>query len=113
MCSISLSFNREIFPLAHKELLSALHGLTLTLFATIILKMTPYLLQEIKVYGTLAIYGCIIAACLVVLYYLLPETKDKTLQEIEDFFTYGKFRDDEFDSNDVHLKMKHLDKQDN
>uniref|UniRef100_A0A2A4JMT5 Major facilitator superfamily (MFS) profile domain-containing protein n=1 Tax=Heliothis virescens TaxID=7102 RepID=A0A2A4JMT5_HELVI len=34
--------------------------------------------------GTYGIYGVIVCGCLVLLYYVVPETKDKTLQQIED-----------------------------
>lgn len=105
-CSpLPLTFHGELFPLIHREAgtvaISAISSLSLTL----VLKMTPYLLKFTQIYGTFAIFGIIMAGTLLILYFILPETKDRTMQEIDNYFTFGKFREDPCDDDYAHLKM--------
>ncbi|GBP04927.1 Facilitated trehalose transporter Tret1 [Eumeta japonica] len=65
------------------------------LFSTVLmiaLKMTPILIESIDVHGTFAIFALVMIGSLLYLYFNLPETKDKTLQEIEKYFTVGKYK---------------------
>ncbi|XP_013196380.1 facilitated trehalose transporter Tret1 [Amyelois transitella] len=73
----------EIFPLVHKGIGAAVTGIFLSLLLMIALKITPFLLTTLSVDGTFSIFAVVIGICLVVLYFILPETKDKTLPEIE------------------------------
>lgn len=103
---IPLALLGELYPLAHRGAGSAMSGLVMSLCAMGALHMTPYLLDSIKVYGTFAVYGIVMAISLSVLYFTLPETKDKTLQDIEYYFNHGEFMDDKADeSSDVKDKM--------
>lgn len=103
---IPLALLGELYPLAHRSVGSAVSGVMISLFLMIGLQITPHLLVSIKVYGTFALYGMIMGICLIILYFILPETKDRTLQEIEDYFKYGKFIDDNADKDaDVIVKM--------
>lgn len=76
----------EVFPLEHKGYGSCLTGVVFTLFYSLTLKLTPVLMENMGVAGVYAIYGVCIAICLFVLYFIVPETKDRTLQEIEEEF---------------------------
>lgn len=89
---IPLALLGELFPLVHRGIGSALSGIILSLFLMVGMQVTPYLLVSVKVYGTFAVFGSAMGLALVVLCFILPETKNKTLQEIEDHFNYGKFR---------------------
>lgn len=92
---IPLSFLGEVLPLAHRGVGSAIAGVMLSLCLYFGVHVTPFLLASVKVYGTFAVFGGVMTVLLLVLYFLVPETKDRTLQEIEDYFNYGRFRDDE------------------
>lgn len=94
----------EVFPLAHRGVGSAVSGVTLSLALMFALKVTPYLLLSTGVHGCFAAFGLVMALALLAMYFILPETKDRTLQEIENYFNYGKFMDD-----DEEVKMKMLD----
>lgn len=89
---IPLALLGEIYPLAHRAAGSAMTGIVMSLCVMLGLQLTPLLLINVKVYGTFAVYGAVMGVSLLVLYVMLPETKDKTLQEIEDYFNYGSFK---------------------
>ncbi|XP_063630007.1 facilitated trehalose transporter Tret1-like [Cydia splendana] len=91
---IPLALLGEVFPVAHRGAGSAMSGLTLAICLMVALKITPAMLESLKVYGTFAVFGVAMGLSLVVLYYILPETKDRTLQEIEDYFNHGRFLSD-------------------
>ncbi|XP_069362452.1 facilitated trehalose transporter Tret1-like isoform X2 [Maniola hyperantus] len=103
--AIPLALLGELYPLAHRGVGAAVSGIILALTLMVTMQVTPYLLASVKVYGTFATYGAAMGLCLVGMYYILPETKDRTLQEIEYYFNFGKFRDDKID-NDEEAKMK-------
>lgn len=89
---IPMALLGEVYPLAHRAAGSAVTGIVMSLCVMFGLQLTPILLFNLKVYGTFAVYGAIMGLSLLILYFLLPETKDKTLQEIEDYFNYGSFK---------------------
>ncbi|XP_063543156.1 facilitated trehalose transporter Tret1-like [Cydia strobilella] len=100
-CTVTpLALLGEVFPVAHRGAGSAMSGLIMGSFLMICLKVTPAMLLSVKVYGTFAIYDVAMATCLVALYFILPETKDRTLQEIEDYFNHGRFVGEEKDCDD-------------
>ncbi|XP_026762256.2 facilitated trehalose transporter Tret1-like [Galleria mellonella] len=96
----------EILPLSHRSIGSSLSGLILSLFLMIALKITPYLLENINVHGTFTVYGGFVAVSLLLLYFMLPETKNKTLVEIEDYFNNGKYHS--YDETDKDIKRRML-----
>lgn len=91
---IAMALHGEIFPLAYRETAQFILGLLSSICVMGLLKIIPHLLLAVEVYGTFIIFGIISGVCLLVLYFLLPETKDRTLQEIDDYFLHGKFKDD-------------------
>ena len=76
----------EIFPLEYRSLAGGISVLfySTNLFVTI--KTVPFLLSTIDLYGTYIFYSCMMMYSVVVVWNLLPETKDRTLQDIEDEF---------------------------
>ncbi|XP_072946007.1 facilitated trehalose transporter Tret1-like isoform X2 [Epargyreus clarus] len=80
----AFAISAEIFPLEHKGLGSFAGGIVFTTFYALSLKVTPIMIEDTGVSGTYALYGICVIVCLVLLYLILPETKDKTLQQIED-----------------------------
>lgn len=76
----------EIFPLAYRSLGSGISGMFLSLMFFVVVKTAPTSFRQIGVKGTFCVYGLSIAICGAFLFYLLPETKGKTLYEIECHF---------------------------
>lgn len=103
---IPLALLGEVYPLAHRAVGSATTGIAMSLVLMLGLQSTPLLLENLKIYGAFAVYGGITAFTLLVLFFILPETKDKTLQEIENYFNYGTYytkADEERDEEKVKM----------
>ncbi|XP_032524917.2 glucose transporter GlcP-like [Danaus plexippus] len=83
----------EIFPVEHKGSGLLTTGIVFTLLYAGVLKFTPIMMENTGVQGTYAIYGSLNLISLVILYFILIETKDKTLQEIENDVKGIKKRD--------------------
>ncbi|KPJ03590.1 Facilitated trehalose transporter Tret1 [Papilio xuthus] len=115
--AIPLSLCGEVWPLEHRDAGVAISGLVLSLAVLIGLQVTPHLLESIKVYGMFALFGSVMGVTLVIFYFILPETKDRTLQEIEEYFIYGRYRDENKKeeakmnmASEKLLKFSHTDK---
>jgi facilitated trehalose transporter len=93
--TIPLVLLGEIFPLEHRAVGSATGGLIALVCTWSALKVFPYMLTALKLYVTLGVFGLIQLFSLFVLYFILPETKDRTLEEIEYFINVGCFRQDD------------------
>lgn len=102
---IPLALLGEVFPLPHRGVGSAIAGICISLGVMVALQITPYLLVHAKVHGMFFVYGVTMGFTLAILYFVLPETKDRTLQEIEDYFNYGKFKDNTDEVEEVKVKM--------
>ncbi|KAL4712502.1 hypothetical protein ACJJTC_007518 [Scirpophaga incertulas] len=76
----------EIFPLAYRSLGSGISGMFLSTMFFVVVKTAPGCFNAFGVNGTFCIYSLLVMVCGVFLYYLLPETKGKTLYEIECHF---------------------------
>ncbi|XP_047037086.1 facilitated trehalose transporter Tret1-like [Helicoverpa zea] len=76
----------EIFPLEYRSLGSGISGMFLSIMFFVVVKTAPFSFEQIGVSGTFCVYGTSVAICGMFLYFLLPETKGKTLYEIECHF---------------------------
>lgn len=63
---------------------------SISFFATV--KTAPAMFESIGHHGTYMFYGLSTTFGTLFLYFCLPETKDKTLLQIEEYFRYGKKR---------------------
>lgn len=73
----------EIFPLEYRGIGGTINTLTTSLLTFIVLKSFPFLVDNFGIHGTYVLYGSVLVYSLMVNWYLLPETKGKTLLEIE------------------------------
>ncbi|XP_039761292.1 facilitated trehalose transporter Tret1-like [Pararge aegeria] len=73
----------EIFPLEHRGTGSCATGIVFSILYALVMKFTPLIMETTGVEGTFGIYGFLVVVGLFLLYFILNETKDKTLQEIE------------------------------
>ncbi|CAB3255117.1 unnamed protein product [Arctia plantaginis] len=84
--SIPFALSGEIFPLEYRGLGSGISVLSLSLNFFIALKCFPVLTSSIGLPLTYFLYAGVVTLCLATVWFMLPETKDRTLQEIEDEF---------------------------
>ncbi|XP_075987263.1 facilitated trehalose transporter Tret1-like [Anticarsia gemmatalis] len=76
----------EVFPLEYRSLAGGLSVLFLSSNLFITVKTVPFFFGTLGIHGAYCIYAAVVGYCLVVAYFFLPETKDRTLQDIEDEF---------------------------
>lgn len=80
------AMNGEVFPLAVREYGSGISSCVAFVAFFLVVKTSPILFAQIGAYGTFSLYGGVALIGTTFLCVFLPETKDKTLQEIEDYF---------------------------
>lgn len=76
----------ELFPLEYRSLAGGLSVLFLSSNLFITVKTVPFLFNNVGIHGAYVLYAGVVGYCLIVTWWLLPETKDRTLQEIEEEF---------------------------
>lgn len=76
----------ELFPLKSRGLGSGISSSINFVFFFSVVKMAPSLFKTIDMHGAFLCYGSVALIGTTLLVICLPETKDKTLQEIEDGF---------------------------
>lgn len=76
----------ELFPLQYRSLAGGISVLFLSGNLFITMKTMPKMFANLGLYGAYCIYAGVVGYCLVIAWMFLPETKDRTLQDIEDEF---------------------------
>ncbi|XP_011503455.1 PREDICTED: facilitated trehalose transporter Tret1-like isoform X2 [Ceratosolen solmsi marchali] len=77
----------EIYPVQIRGIIGGLTTMFAHSFVFSVVKTYPLLATLITQHGTFLLYGCISLIGTIYFYIYLPETKNKSLQEIEDFFS--------------------------
>lgn len=73
----------EIFPLQYRGIGGSISIVAVSVLTFVVLQTFPFLIDNFGIHGTYGLYGSVILYSLVVNWFLLPETKGKTLLEIE------------------------------
>ncbi len=76
----------EIFPTAIRGRAMAISIMVMWVADTIVGQLTPMMLDGLGTAGTFWVFASFCAIAFVVVYYLLPETKGKTLEAIQEFW---------------------------
>ncbi|XP_061724409.1 facilitated trehalose transporter Tret1-like [Cydia pomonella] len=76
----------EVFPLEYKGLAGTLSVLFLSSNLFITLKCNSFFFNNLGLHGTYWLYSGMVGYSLLVSWWMLPETKDRTLQDIEEEF---------------------------
>lgn len=83
---LSTSLYAEMMPLRFKSSATCLIAIFTDIMFFITVKVAPSMFSAIGLHGSFLFYGIGFTICSLLLYKYLPETKDKTLQEIEEYF---------------------------
>lgn len=84
----------EVFPLNQRGLGSGISSTLALIGIFTVVKMTPSLFSVFGVAGSFLIFSGVASCGTAYLWWFLPETKDKTLQEIEESFKEKKTREE-------------------
>lgn len=74
----------EVFPLQYRSIGVSISMVSTSGFMFLLLKTFPALVDSIGISGAYTVYASFLSYCFVVIWFLLPETKGRTLQDIED-----------------------------
>ncbi|CAG9560690.1 unnamed protein product [Danaus chrysippus] len=77
----------EVYPTQVRGIIGGMTTCAAHLSIFTVVKTFPYLKHALYDYGTFGLYGAMSIAGMVFFYFFLPETKGRTLQEIEDYFS--------------------------
>ncbi|XP_014206352.1 facilitated trehalose transporter Tret1-like [Copidosoma floridanum] len=81
------TFCGELFPVASKEMGLGIVASYNYALCFIVVKMNPQLLVLLKPWGTFLLYGILTFVGSIILYFVVPNTKGKSLKEIELMFS--------------------------
>lgn len=81
----------ELMPVKHRHIGGASYIIFNCCLYASSLKACSYLVLYIKMYGTFLAFALNGIICSLFVWKYVPETKSRTLQEIEDFYTHGRF----------------------
>ncbi|KOC68688.1 Facilitated trehalose transporter Tret1, partial [Habropoda laboriosa] len=77
----------EVYPVQVRGIIGGLTTMAAHSFIFTVVKTYPFLVSALTRHGTFILYGCISLFGTIYFYLCLPETKGKSLQEIEDYFS--------------------------
>jgi len=77
----------EVYPVQVRGIIGGLTTMCAHSFIFMVVKTYPFLASSLTRHGTFILYGCISLFGTIYFYICLPETKNRTLQEIEDYFS--------------------------
>ncbi|KAL0858400.1 hypothetical protein ABMA27_012281 [Loxostege sticticalis] len=83
---LSTSLYGELVSTKYKRESVIIVSLVFAILQATLLKVSPHIFKWFDMHGMFLFYGLSVSICLMILYKYLPETKDKTLQEIEKYF---------------------------
>ncbi|XP_073958675.1 facilitated trehalose transporter Tret1-like [Choristoneura fumiferana] len=103
----------ELFPLEFRSLAGGISVLFFSGNTFITIKTFTYLSSTLGLYGAYCLYAAVVCYSLVVALMFLPETKDRTLQDIEDEFRGRALSPEEVKATQslTSLKFNNLDRR--
>lgn len=91
MTPIVFAMALEIVPVKHRGIGGMMYMIFLCCLHTSSLKAAPYMFEAIDLWGTFLIYIINGITCMTIVWIYVPETKNRTLQELEEYFVNGNF----------------------
>ncbi|KEY66417.1 hypothetical protein S7711_06160 [Stachybotrys chartarum IBT 7711] len=83
---VPFTYSAEVFPLSHREVGMAWSVATNLFWAAVVSITFPLMLERLGVLGAFIMYSCLNILALVMIFLWLPETKQRTLEELDYIF---------------------------
>ncbi|XP_072946967.1 facilitated trehalose transporter Tret1-like [Epargyreus clarus] len=87
---LSMTITGEIIPMRFQAVCYSINSTIFAIVLTAMVKYAPAFFSGLGMDGSFLFYGVTSSVCTIVLYFYLPETKDKPLLEIEEYFKDSK-----------------------
>jgi MFS family permease len=81
------AYSAEVFPLSHREVGMSFAVATANFWAAVLSLTFPRILTSLKSQGAFALYAALNVVAVILIFLLLPETRLKTLDELDDVFS--------------------------
>nr|XP_021182953.2 facilitated trehalose transporter Tret1 [Helicoverpa armigera] len=98
---VGFTIATELMPVKHRGLGGCLFVICTCIFHSSALKSFPYLCVYIHMWGAFLIYGLYTFVAGLIICMCVPDTRNKTLQEIEEYYNVGYFKE----SNNVNVDL--------
>lgn len=83
---VPFTYSAEVFPLSHREVGMGFAVATCLFWAAVLSMTFPWLLRDAKVVGAFGMYAGLNVAALIMIFLWVPETKRRTLEELDYVF---------------------------
>ena len=80
---VPFTYSAEVYPLSHRETGMSFAVATCLFWASVLGMSFPFLLSQLKVIGAFGLYAGFNAVAFVMILFLVPETKQRTLEELD------------------------------
>ncbi|XP_022837579.1 facilitated trehalose transporter Tret1-like [Spodoptera litura] len=101
---ITFALPIDLMPVKHRGMGGALFNVLTCLLYVVTVKPFLYVVGSLGLTVTFFLFASSCLFCTIIIWIYVPETKNRTLQEIEDYYNYGSF--DKFrHSDDVEVKL--------
>ncbi|CAF9917399.1 MAG: hypothetical protein GOMPHAMPRED_001243 [Gomphillus americanus] len=87
MGPIPACYSAEVFPLSHRELGMSSATAVTNVFAAVLSLTFPWLLSVLGTTGSFMLYGLLNVVAWVLVFLFVPETKQRTLEELDEVFS--------------------------
>ncbi|OLN96579.1 Polyol transporter 5-like protein 1 [Colletotrichum chlorophyti] len=84
---VAFLYSAEVFPLSHREIGMSWAVATNNFWAVIVALTTPPMLQMLKPQGLFTLFSAFNTICLITIFLFLPETKQRSLEELDEVFS--------------------------
>lgn len=83
---VPFTYSAEVFPLSHREVGMGFSVATCLFWAAVLGMTFPFLLKELHTVGAFGLYAGFNVVALVMIFFFVPETKQRTLEELDYVF---------------------------
>lgn len=89
---VPFTYAAEVFPLSHREVGMGFAVATCLFWASVLSISFPKLLEKLGPQGAFGFYACLNVVALIMIFLFVPETKQRTLEELDFIFAVSEGR---------------------